>query len=101
MRAHRREMRTRGRGDARRPGGRPPLNRRGREAGPDDHGPGMPAGMSVKARKAAAVVISKKVIGAPALAASQRSRQAASRSSAMGAPSRRMRSLKRTRWGEM
>ena len=33
------------------------------------------AGVSAKARKAAAVVISKKVIGAPALAASQRSRQ--------------------------
>ena len=46
-----------------------------------------PPERSAKARKAAAVVISKKVIGAPALAASQRSRQAASRSSAIGAPS--------------
>ena len=59
------------------------------------------AGSSRKARKAAAVVISKKVIAAPALAASQRSRQAARRASASGVPSFRIRSLKRTRWGEM
>jgi hypothetical protein len=54
-----------------------------------------------KARKAAAVVISKKVIGCPALARSQASSAAARCRSGIGSPPSRIRSLKRTRWGEM
>ena len=59
------------------------------------------AGVSLMARKAAAVVISKKVMGWPALAASQRSSAAARSGSGMSVPARRMRSWKRARWGEV
>jgi hypothetical protein len=59
------------------------------------------AGVSAKARNAAAVVISKKVIGAPRFAASQVSRRLISRSSSISSPASRMRSLKRERCGEV
>ncbi len=59
----------------------------------------MSAGWRAKARKAAAVVISKKVMGAPQLACSHSSSSAASSASSMSAPASRMRSLKRMRCG--
>ena len=58
------------------------------------------AGTREKARKAAAVVISKKVIGAPALASSQAASASFSGSSPIGRPRTPIRSLKRIRCGE-
>ncbi len=57
------------------------------------------AGVRAKARKAATVVTSKKVMGRPALTRSTSSRMAESASSATSSPATRMRSLKRTRCG--
>ena len=53
-----------------------------------------------KAWNAAAVVISKKVIGAPSFTASQWARLARNDSSAIGVPPNLIRSAKRTRCGE-
>ena len=50
------------------------------------------AGARAKATKAAQVVISKKVIGSPSLAASQSARSAVSSASGMSVPAMRMRS---------
>ncbi len=57
--------------------------------------------MSAKALRAAAAVISKKVMGSPALAASTCSSKLVSSSSPIRVPATRMRSAKRTRWGEV
>jgi hypothetical protein len=57
------------------------------------------AGVRAKARKAATVVISKNVIGRPALTRSTSCRIAISASSSISVPATRMRSLKRTRCG--
>ncbi|MCY1308292.1 hypothetical protein D9M70_582880 [compost metagenome] len=61
------------------------------------------AGVSLMARKPAAVVLSNTVAWPPvsAMAASTRSRMAFSASSVISVPARRIRSLKRTRWGEV
>ena len=53
------------------------------------------------ARKAAAPMISKKVIGSPALTVSTSSSNATRASSEMRSPASRMRSLKRTRCGDV
>ena len=59
------------------------------------------AGVSAKATKAAAAVISKKVMGWPALARSTRSSTCAKCDSAISSPASRIRSTKRTRCGEV
>src|SRR5665213_3622228 len=59
------------------------------------------AGWREKARNIAAAVISKKVMGSPSLTRSTSSRVAQSSSSEISSPASRMRSWKRTRWGEI
>ncbi len=59
------------------------------------------AGVWAKAYRARAVVISKKLMGWPWLAASTSSMRWESSSSVIKVPAMRMRSAKRTRWGEM
>ena len=61
----------------------------------------MSAGTRAKARNAAAVVISKKVIGASWLARSHSSSSTRSASSSINCPASRMRSWNRTRCGEV
>ena len=59
------------------------------------------AGFAANSTKAAAVMTSNTVIGAPAFTCSMCSSVSANVSSVTSAPAMRKRSLKRTRWGEV